>query len=151
MIVVFNRYYALLKRWAVRLACLLMAVGVVFGSSMNVAMAMGSDSAASVINSRAAAELDRVAGSGTSDQLEGTVDGTVGKIKRSIGEVKGQLDDSLGGQADSFSDRLEGRADELKGKAKRDIGRVKGAGADLADDADDAANSVVESVKDFFN
>lgn len=40
---------------------------------------------------------------------------------------------------------------ELKGKVKRDVRRTKSKAAELGDDLEDAADSVVDSVKDLLN
>ncbi len=140
-----NWQLSTLKQWFVRTACLAMVTVAVFGGLVPTAYAVGSQAAADVINERAAAELDRVSGAGTSDQLEGAVDSTVGKAKRSIGRAEDSVD------LNSAADRLDGATDQLKGKVKSDIGQAKGATADAAEDVEDAAGGVVESIKDFFN
>ncbi len=149
MVVLSQRLNALklntLKRWVSQIACLMLATVVFFGTSVSAASAVGSQAAADVVNERAAAELDRSIGAGTSDQLEGAVDSTVGKVKRGIGEAKDAVD------ADSAADKLGGTADQLKGKAKRSVGQAKGAAADAADDAEDTAGGVIESIKEFFD
>ncbi len=148
----FSRYLRLLKRLTVRTVCLAMvAVAVWGGGWMPSAIAVGSQAAADVANERAAAELDRMAGAGTSDQLEGATQKTVGKFKRGVGEVTGQADDSFSGKLDSTAQKAEGATDELKGAVKRDVGRAKGAAAEAGDDIKDTAGGVVESIKDFFN
>ena len=149
---VFDQYRKLLKRLAVRTVCLAMVVVAVWGGAwMPSAIAVGSQAAADVVNERASAELDRMAGAGTSDQLEGAAQKTVGKVKRGVGEVTGQVDDSFSGKVDSATQQAGGAADELKGKVKRDVGRAKGAAADAGEEAKDTAGGVVESIKDFFN
>ncbi len=147
--VIFNRrlnwQVSTMKRWFVRAVCLAMVTVAVFGSSVSTAYAVGSQAAADVVDERAAAELDRMSGAGTSDQLEGAVDSTVGKVKRGVGRAEDAVD------LDSATDKLDGATDQLKGKLKRDIGQAKGATAEAADDVEDAAGGVVESIKDFFN
>ncbi len=148
----FDQYRKLLKRLAVRTVCLAMVTMAVWGGAwMPSAIAVGSQAAADVVNERAAAELDRMSGAGTSDQLEGAAQKTVGKVKRGVGEVTGQADDSLSGKFDSAAQKTEGAADELTGKVKRSMGQAKGAAADAGDDIEDTAGGVVESIKDFFN
>jgi uncharacterized protein YjbJ (UPF0337 family) len=149
-----NQYRLNLKKLAVRAACLVLVTVAVWGVAWippAMAATVGSEKAAAVMNERAAAELDRVSGPGTSDQLEGAVQKTVGKTKRGISRVTGNSGDSLGGKLNNVADRLEGSADELKGQMKRDIGRAKGAAADAGDEVEDTTKGVVESVKDFFN
>ena len=150
--VAFNQYSQKLKALAVRALCLVMvAVAVWGGAWVPSAAAVGSEEAGAVMNERAAAELDRMSGEGTSDQLKGTMQDTVGKTKRGVARVTDGLDDSLGGRVDNATDRMGGAADELKGKVNRGIGRAKGAAADANDEAEDKAEGVVESIKDFFN
>ena len=108
------------------------------------AYAVGSERAGEIMNERAARELDRVAGEGTSDQLEGAVDGAIGSVKRSVSEV-GDLD------VDQAARKLDGATDELKGKVKRDIGRAKAATSEVGDDIEDASEGIVESIKEFFD
>lgn len=118
-----------LKQIVVRTACLLMVSAAVWSGAglllgMPSALAVGSEAAGEVVNERAAAELDRVAGAGTSDKLGGAVQETVGKVKRGAADLKDTLD------IDTAGTKLEGTADELKGKAKRgaaDIGDALGA------------------------
>ena len=112
-----------LKQIAIRMACLLMVSAAVWGGTgiafgMPSALAVGSEAAGEVVNERAAAELDRVAGAGTSDRLGGAVQETVGKVKRGAADVKDTFD------TDTAGTKLEGAADELKGKAKRGAANV---------------------------
>ncbi len=139
-----NQYRQRLRRLAVRAVCLVMvSMAVWSGAWVPGAMAVGSQKAGEVMNARAAAELDRMAGEGTSDQLEGAVQETTGKMKRGVGEATGQFRGT--------TDQAEGAADQLKGSIKRDVGKAKGAAADAGDDIQDKADGVVESIKDFFD
>ncbi len=144
-----------LKQWALRGLCCLMVTAAIasglFVSYVPSAMAVGSDAAADVVNSRAAAELDRMSGEGTSDQLGGAIKETTGKAKRGIGRITGETDDSVGDKLDSAARRLDGATDEVGGKIQSDVGRAKRAASDAGDDAKDATGGFVESVKDFFN
>lgn len=150
--VAFNQYRQKLKVLAVRAACLIMVTVAVWGGAwVPGAAAVGSEKAGAVMNERAAAELDRMSGEGTSDQLKGAVQDTVGKAKRGVARATDGLDDSLSGKLDNTSDRMDGAADELKGEANRNIGKAKGAAADASDDAKDKAQGIVESIKDFFD
>lgn len=144
MVFLSQRFGSLMRKIS-RSACLILAAVLFFGASVPAAFAVGSQAAGEVVNERAAAELDRVAGAGTSDQLEGAVDSTVGSVKRGIGQTKDAVD------ADSAADKFDGAGDQLKGKVKRNVGKAKGAAADAADDVEDAAGGVVESIKDFFD
>lgn len=139
-----NQYRQQLKRLAVRAVCLVMvSMAVWSGAWVSGATALGSGSASEVLNSRAAAELDRMSGEGTSDQLKGAVQETAGKVKRGVGEVTGQYEGT--------AKQAEGAADQLKGSVKRDVGEAKSGAADLGDDIQDKADGVVESIKDFFD
>ncbi len=137
------------KQMASRLACLLMVTVAVWSgawlpNAATSAMAVGSEAAGAVVNERAAAELDRMAGAGTSDKLEGAVQGAVGKAKRAAADI-GDVD------VDSLGNKLDGATDELAGKVKRDVGRTKSAAADAGDDVEESAEGFVESIKDFFD
>ncbi|MGB3298090.1 MAG: hypothetical protein WBA76_07460 [Phormidesmis sp.] len=148
----FNQYRQKLKALAVRSLCLMMVTVAVWGGAwVPNATAVGSEKAGAIMNERAAAELDRMSGAGTSDQFEGAVQNATGKAKRGAARVTGELDDSLGDKLGTAKDRMGGAADELKGNVKRDVGRAKGAAADAGDDVEDKATGVVESIKDFFD
>lgn len=152
MMPIISQYRKAVRRLAVRAFCLAMVTLAVWsGACVPGAMAVGSEKAGAVVSERAAAELDRVAGSGTSDFVEGAAQGVAGKAQRDIGGVKDQFSDSPSNQVDSATDRLGGAANQVTGKVKRDVGRAKGAAADTADDIEDGAEGVVESIKDFFN
>ncbi|MEO0647158.1 MAG: hypothetical protein AAFZ17_13535 [Cyanobacteria bacterium J06650_10] len=80
---------------------------------------VGSQKAADVVRQRAASELDRMAGAGTSDQIEGAVQDAIGQT----------TDDTL---------------DQVKGKVKRDIGKLKGAAADAEESIEDAVKDFLD-------
>ena len=137
----FNRCYQQFKRVAIRAVCLLMVTAVVWsGGWVGSANAVGSSDAAGVMQDRAASEVDRTVGSGTVDQLEGAARQAKGKVQRNFGDA-----------TDDLGTRIEGAGSELKGKVQRDVGRTKSKASDVGDDLEDAADSVVDSVKDFFN
>lgn len=85
---------------------------------------------------KAKSDLDKVAGSGTSDKLEGQVDKVTGKVQQELGNVRGQA---------------EGVAKQVRGKAKEDIGTTRGAIDKAADRAEEASDNAIDSVKGFFN
>ncbi len=150
--IAFKRLRQMLRQVAWQAVCLLMVTAIAWSSvGASSAIAVSSEKAAAVMNDRAAAELDRVSGAGTSDRLEGAVQGTVGKVKRGVADVTAGADKSLSGRVNTATDKLDGAADELQGKLKRDVGRAKGAAADTADDLEDNAGSIVDSIKDFFD
>ncbi len=146
----------------VRYACVLLLTVAAWGGAFTPnAMAdsinsgsdvgVGSNKAGEIVLDRAARELDRSVGEGTSDFVEGAVEGSVGKVKSGIGEAKSNLDDSLDGQLSGAGDRVEGTADQLEGKAKRNIGRLEGKASDVGDDVEESAEGIIDAVKDFFN
>lgn len=113
----------------------LFAVVLLNAVAMPHAIAMPNDSA-DVAMSRAADELDRVAGEGTSDRIEGKVKSDIGTVERNVGKVTGQV---------------EGAAKQVEGKVKSDIGRTQAATEDAREDAQDAAEGFIDSVKDLFD
>jgi len=121
---------------AAKVVCFsLLTIVLLNGTVMLDAIAMPTDSA-DIAMPRAANEVDRVVGEGTSAQIEGKVQSDIGTVKRSVGEVSGQV---------------EGVADQIEGKVKGDIGRTQDAAEDIKDDAEDAAEGFVDSVKELFN
>lgn len=138
------RSVAKLKKVAVYATCFAMLLVGLWGSVwVPSAQAVGSQKAGEIMNERAANEIDRMAGEGTSDRLGGAVDGAVGTVKRKASEV-GDLD------ADKAARKLDGATDELKGKVKRDVGRAKSAASDAGDDLENASEGIVDSIKEFF-
>lgn len=131
------------RRLVIHAVCLMMVSVAAWGGvsvrgvSMPSAIAVGSQSAADVVNSRAAAELDRVAGEGTSDKFAGTAQEETSKIKRDVGRLRLDADGT--------------DVDQMKGKMKRNVGEAKGAAAEAGDDIKEGASGVVESIKDFFD
>lgn len=92
--------------------------------------------AAEIAGDRAKQEVDRMAGSGTMDQIEGKAQEDLGKVQRQFGDT---------------SNQVEGALRESKGRAQQGIGNVKSAADDAADDAEDFGQGLIDSVKDFFN
>lgn len=73
---------------------------------------------------------------GVSDQVEGKVKEDIGTVQRNVGKVTGQA---------------QGALKQAQGKAQKDIGTVKNKLDDAGDKAEDASESFVDTVKDFFN
>ncbi|GEM_PF-1770769 len=73
--------------------------------------------------------VDRTAGAGTSDQVEGTSKETAGRAKEALGAATGN--DSL---------RAEGAKDQAAGKAQNLLGEIKEGAENLIDKAKDALN-----------
>ncbi len=117
----------------VGLAALVIGSTLLMGFSAP-AVALGNE-AGDIVQGRAERELDRVSGSGTANQLEGSAQENFGKAQRQVEKVTGG-NDSFDNQA--------------KGRAQRDIGRTQGTVEDATDAAKDSAEGFVESVKDFF-
>ena len=142
---VFQEYRQQFKRLATRAVCLLWVVIALWGTAWvpqaNAdSVGVGSQRAAEIMRERAANELDRMAGEGASDFIEGSAEGSIGKVKRSLGKLTDDVDTSL-----------DGATDQLKGKVKRDVGRLKGKAADRGSDLEDATEDAVDSVKDFLD
>ena len=121
---------------SVQVVCLsLLTIVLLNGAVMLDAIAMPTDSA-DIAMSRAADQLDQVAGEGTSAQIEGKVQRDIGTVEKNVGKVTGQV---------------EGAADQIQGKVKGDIGRTQDATEDVRESAEDATEGFVDSVKDLFN
>lgn len=115
--------------------CAAIAACVLVGGLQPSAIAAPNE-AADIALSRAANEVDRVAGEGTSDMIKGKAEKDLGTVKRGLGEVTGQA---------------EGAADQIKGRARQDLGRTKSAVDEAGNTVEDATDSFVDSVKDLFN
>jgi uncharacterized protein YjbJ (UPF0337 family) len=85
---------------------------------------------------KAKSDVDKVAGYGTSDKLEGQVDKASGKIQRDLGKSRGEI---------------EGAAKQARGKAKEDIGTTRRGIEKTADRADKASDNAIDSIKNFFS
>lgn len=85
---------------------------------------------------KAKSDLDTVAGSGTSDKLEGQVDKATGKVQRDLGKVEAEA---------------KGAVKQAQGKAKEDIGTTRQALENAADNAEDASDNAIDSIKNFFS
>ena len=88
------------------------------------------------LDSRAKSDVNRVAGAGTADRLEGYVDQAAGTVEKKAGKV---------------ASAIEGTADQVQGRAKADIGRVKGAAEDTAEAAGESGENLIDNVIDFFD
>lgn len=120
------------QAFCVSIAALVLCSGVVFGWGSS---ALAGERAADIVQARAEQALDRVAGSGTANQIEG-------RAKEDIGKVQRQVDKALG--------QTDGAAKQAAGRAQKDIGRTQEAAEDAANAAQDSAEGIVDSVKDFF-
>lgn len=137
----FNRYRDQLKRFVVRAACLLMIAATVWGGGwVPSANAVGSEKAAEIMQDRAGAELDRMAGEKSDDVRK--------EAARNTAKTGGT--DAFNADSD-----LDEAGRKLKGNVKRDVrkatSKAKSKAADIGDDIEDTADSLVDSVKDLFN
>ncbi|PZO10360.1 MAG: hypothetical protein DCF25_20645 [Leptolyngbya foveolarum] len=133
----FNQYRHQLKRFAVKAVCLLMLAATVWGGGwVSSANAVGSEKAAEIMQDRAASELDRMAGEKSDDVLK--------EAARNTAKTGGT--DAFNAGSD-----LDEAGRKLKGSVKRDARKAKSKAADIGDDIEDAAGSVMDSVKDLFN
>ncbi|MEM6596728.1 MAG: hypothetical protein AAF810_17890 [Cyanobacteria bacterium P01_D01_bin.36] len=141
----FPRCRQRLKRLSVRAVCLLWVVIAIWGAAWvpqaNAdSVGVGSEKAAAIVRERAANELDRVAGQGSSDFIEGIAQESLGKAKRKVGQLTDDVDSSV-----------DGAADQLEGSLKRDVGSLKNKAENIGDDLGDAAEDALDSVRDFFD
>lgn len=117
----------------VGLAALVIGSTLLLGFSAPAA-ALGNE-AGDIVQGRAERELDRKAGAGTANQLEGSAQENLGKVQRQVEKVTGGND---------------GLDNQAKGRTQRDIGRTQEAAEDAADATQNAAEGIVDSVKSFF-
>lgn len=130
----FNAIATRLQRiFCVGLATLVIGSSLLFGFSAPAA-AVG-NKAGDVVQNRAERELDRVAGSGTANQIEGRAKEDLGRVQRQVDKVTGDTD---------------GLGNQVQGRAQKDIGRAQSAVEDAADAAQDTGEGIVDSVKSFF-
>ncbi|MBE9069804.1 CsbD family protein [Leptolyngbya cf. ectocarpi LEGE 11479] len=130
-----TKLFQILRQTAKALCLSLLAAVLLNVVAVPGAIALGTDST-DIAMSRAADEVDRVVGEGTSNQIEGKVQRDIGNVKQSVGKVTGQI---------------EGATDQVKGKVKSDIGRTQAAADDAGDAAEDATEGFIDSVKDLFD
>jgi uncharacterized protein YjbJ (UPF0337 family) len=92
------------------------------------------------LGDKAKAALDDVAGAGTSDKIEGSVQEAVGDAKSAIGQA-----------TDNAELEGEGAADQVLGQAKQAEGEAESIGEkiqDFVEDAKDAVSGFFNKVKD---
>ena len=73
---------------------------------------------------------------GVKDQVEGKVKQDIGTVQRNLGKATGQT---------------EGALKQAKGKVKQDIGTTKNKLDNAGDKVEDTSESLIDSVKDFFD
>jgi uncharacterized protein YjbJ (UPF0337 family) len=89
--------------------------------------------AGQVVKERAKRELDSKTSTGTGDQIEGQIKKNAGKVQR------------------QFGDSTEGRARQLEGQAQESAAKARRGAENLAEDAQETAGGIVDSIKDFFD
>lgn len=110
----------------VGLFVLVFSGGLLFNFSST---ASASTEAGAVVRDRAEGEVDRMLGSGTTNQVKGKAQEQAGKVQRQLG------------------DDASGTAREVRGKVQKNVGRAQ----EAAEDASEDAEGLVGKVKDFFN
>lgn len=124
------------KRKLVAFASIFAIFSLIFASVFTVNTASVS---AETINLPTIVAFENVSGEGIGDKVQGTFDRGAGKMQKNFGDA-----------ADRPGDTAKGALKEAKGAAKQNLGEAK-AQADMAGDkAENAAESFVDSVKDFF-
>ena len=108
----FDQYRRLLKRFAIRAVCLFMVAAAVWGGGwVPNAHAVGSERAAEIMQNRAAAELDRMAGNKSEidpdvdldkagRELKGKVNSDVRKTKSKAAKLGDDVEDAAGNLVD---------------------------------------------------
>ena len=81
-----------------------------------------------------------VSGSGIADQAEGTFDKAAGAVQRKAGEI-----------TDDTSAQAEGIIKQTKGDAKINLGGAENKLDDAKDTVEQKSESIIDSVKDFFD
>lgn len=81
-----------------------------------------------------------VSGSGIADQAEGTFDKVTGAVQRKAGEITGDT-----------SAQFEGAIKQTKGEAKLNFGDAENKLDDAKDAVEEKSESIIDSVKDFFD
>ncbi len=153
-----------LKQWLGLAMVALLLCASVWISSPAIA---ASDAAEAVdaMQNRAEQDLDRVAGSGTTNQIKGKAQEDLGRVQREVDKATSQVEGAakqLQGKAqkdigrtqaaaEEAADAVEGAAKQLQGKAQKDIGRTQAAAEEAADAVEDSTEGFVDSIKDFFN
>jgi uncharacterized protein YjbJ (UPF0337 family) len=89
--------------------------------------------AGQVVKERAKRELDSKTSVGTGDEIEGQLKQNAGKVQR------------------QFGDSREGMARQLEGEAQENAAKARRGTQELAEDTQNKATGIVDSIKDFFD
>jgi len=92
------------------------------------------------MDDKAKSDLDAIAGSGSSDQLEGRIDRATGVIQENLGEARGDL----GQQVNGATNRAKANVKEAAGSAAKAVDKA-------TDSAQDAGEGLIEKVQDLFD
>ena len=76
---------------------------------------------------------------GISNQIEGKVQKDIGTKRRAVGDI-----------LDNPTEQAKGALTQAKGKAKQDIGTTQNKLDEAGDKVENASESLIDSVKDFF-
>ena len=77
---------------------------------------------------------------GVSNQVEGKVEEGLGSARRATGDL-----------TDNYKQEAKGAAQQLKGKSKQGLGSAENKLDDTKDTLEDKSESLIDSVKDFFD
>jgi uncharacterized protein YjbJ (UPF0337 family) len=86
-----------------------------------------------VVKERAKTELDSKTSTGVGDEVEG-------RIKKNAGKVQRQ-----------FGDSTKGTARQMEGQAQENAAKARRGAENLAEDAQEKADGIVDSIKNFFD
>lgn len=79
--------------------------------------------------------VDKVFGSGTSDQIQGKAKEDIGTVERNMGKAK---------------EDIKGAAKQVQGRAEQDTGMVKNRAEDAGSELEDAAENLGDAIKSLF-
>lgn len=79
--------------------------------------------------------VDKVFGSGTSDQIQGKAKEDIGTVERNMGKAK---------------EDVKGAAKQVQGRAEQDTGRVKNRADDAGSDMEKASENLGDAIKSLF-
>jgi uncharacterized protein YjbJ (UPF0337 family) len=101
---------------------------------------------------------------GTLDQVQGKVKQDIGTVQRKAGEITGQTEGALNQakgkaqqdigtvqrKAGEMTGQAEGALNQAQGKAQQDIGEAKNRLENASDNAEEASENMLDSVKSLF-
>lgn len=94
---------------------------------------------------------------GIADKVEGKAEENIGTAQRNLGKVTGQTEGMLKqaeGKVQQKTGEVTGQAEgalkQARGKAKQNIGEAKNKLDNAGSDLEDASDSFLDSIKDFF-